>query len=95
MELPLTKIRIEVVDGELSLTRAAGLAKLTDHSTRQLCKLADVPIAYARRIPPTLLCMNINHGLAYRKTAHKENAQMLIKSGWLESIRVRPMVVAA
>lgn len=89
MELPLTKIRIEVANGELSLTRAAGLARLTDNSIRQLCKIADVPVAYARRVPKTLLCMNINHGLAYRKTAHKEHATLVIRNDRLESIRVK------
>lgn len=88
MTFPMFKIRVETIDGELCLTRAAGSAKISPPALSQLCKLARVPLSYAKRIPPTLLVSNLNHGLAYRPTAHKETATLTIQAGRLEAIRV-------
>ena len=89
MTLPATKIRVEAVNGELCLTRAAGSAKVSASALPQLCRIAGVPLSYAKRIPPTLLVSNLNHGLAYRATAHKETATLTIQNGKLESIQIR------
>lgn len=89
MTLPLAKIRVETVSGELCLTRAGGGARISPDALAQLCRLANVPIGYAKRIPATLLVGNLNHGLAYRPTAHKEAATLTIREGKLESIQIR------
>lgn len=89
MTFPMVKIRVETVNGELCLTRAAGSAKIGPPALAQLCRLAKVPVSYAKRIPRTLLVGNLNHGLAYRPTAHKETATLTIRDGQLELIQIK------
>jgi hypothetical protein len=84
--IPLTKIRVETVNGKLCLTRASGGAEVSARAVLQLCKLAGVPMNYAKRIPATLLVNNLNHGLAHRPNAHKETVNLRVRDGVLEEV---------
>ena len=76
MPVPLHAVRVEASNGNIYLTRAAGGSVVAGRALQQLCRLADVPWSYARRIPPTLLVSCLNHGLAQRANAFNESVQI-------------------
>jgi hypothetical protein len=88
VRIPIAKLRVEVANGKLALTRAAGLAEVTPRALRQLCAIAEVPLKYAANLPPTLLATNVNHGLAqHAREYFRDEADLAIDKGQLLSVK--------
>jgi hypothetical protein len=63
--LDLKQLRVEAIDGEVSLVgRANNPARLTHWSFGQIASRVSAPAAYLRTLPATLAAQNLNHGLA-------------------------------
>src|SRR5690606_10759597 len=58
------ELRGEVVDGQVVLMGPKkNPAKLTHYAFGQLARNVGAPAEYLRRLPPTLVVQNLNHGL--------------------------------
>jgi len=73
--VPMTDLRVEVVNDDLQLAGRSGSAQLSHWAFGQLCTRAYAPAGYLRSQPATLAAQNLNWGL--KQNSEQSNAQLL------------------
>lgn len=72
-------LRVEADNREVYLTGKSGTqARFTNWAFGQLCTSVGAPSGYLRRLPATLACQNLNHGLANRGANASQDANLLV-----------------
>lgn len=71
-------LRVEAVDNDINLIGKRGLpAQVSHFAFGQLCQRAGAPPSYLRKLPATLACQNLNHGLK-AKAGNDDNGKLLL-----------------